>query len=196
MKVYIGPYRDWIGPYQIAEKIFFWVDRTGIYAEDPPIYSRWDYRAEEKFANWLDSIEWLNKLCGWINSKNERKIDIRIDKYDTWSLDHTLALIAHPLLVQLRDTNHGFFCPDKEDVPHIGLGEETDFGHSDTLAEERYKWVMDELVWTFEQLKNDNDYELFYTEKNGWDREAMNAHNERIKNGLRLFGKYYRTLWD
>ena len=28
------------------------------------------------------------------------------------------------------------------------------------------------------------------------DHEGLDAHNERIKNGLRLFGKYYRTLWD
>ena len=27
MKVYIGPYTNWVGPYQIAEKILFWMDR-------------------------------------------------------------------------------------------------------------------------------------------------------------------------
>jgi len=27
MKVYIGPYVDWIGPYQIAEKILFWIPK-------------------------------------------------------------------------------------------------------------------------------------------------------------------------
>ena len=28
------------------------------------------------------------------------------------------------------------------------------------------------------------------------DWEAMKAHNKRIDNGTRLFGKYYRGLWD
>jgi hypothetical protein len=28
------------------------------------------------------------------------------------------------------------------------------------------------------------------------DHNGMNKHNERINNGLRLFGKYYRNLWD
>jgi hypothetical protein len=197
MKVYIGPYTRWIGPYQIADKIFFWVNKNGIYADDPPIFSRWDYKLHEKFGHWLADIEWLNNLCNWIESKKERKIKVRIDNYDTWSMDHTLAIIIHPMLVQLRECNHGYFTSDPEDVPSIGKGDEVDFGHNDSLAYERYKWIMDELIWTFDQLKNDNDYELFYKGKAGeWDREAMNAHHERIKNGLRLFGKYYRALWD
>jgi len=28
------------------------------------------------------------------------------------------------------------------------------------------------------------------------DREGLKAHNDRIDNGLKLFGKYFRTLWD
>ena len=28
------------------------------------------------------------------------------------------------------------------------------------------------------------------------DTVGLNAHNARIDNGLRLFGKYFRTLWD
>jgi len=34
MKVYIGPYKNWFGPYQLAEKLCFWVkpvtDKYGI----------------------------------------------------------------------------------------------------------------------------------------------------------------------
>jgi hypothetical protein len=190
MKVYIGPYRDYFGPYQIADKIFFWVNKNGIYADDPPIFSRWDYKLHEKFGDWLGEIQWLNDLCSWIESKKERKVKIRIDKYDTWSMDHTLALIIHPMLVQLNNTNHGFFCPDREDVPSIPDDDD------ETLVEQRYKWVMEEMIWAFENLKNDNDYELFYNKETGWDHEANQAHHDRIANALRLFGKYYRALWD
>jgi hypothetical protein len=56
---------------------------------------------------------------------------------------------------------------------------------------------MDELIWTFDQLINtERDIDLFYSEENGWDLEASNKYNDRIRNGLRLFGKYYRGLWD
>jgi hypothetical protein len=197
MKVYIGPYKNYVGPYQVAEKIFFWLDhRTISLDDDHPYQKRWDYRACEKLGDWL-ADSWVDSFCSWIQKKRgDQKINIRIDNYDTWSMDHTLALIVHPMLVQLRDTNHGFFLTDPEDVPHIGKGEETDHGYNDTLTQDRYNWVMDELVWTFERLKDNNDYELFYTEENGWDFPARDAHYARINNGLRLFGKYYRALWD
>jgi hypothetical protein len=105
-------------------------------------------------------------------------------------MDHTLALIIHPMLVQLNNTNHGFFCADREDVPSIPDDDD------ETLVEQRYKWIMEEMIWAFEHLKNDNDYELFYNKETGWDREAHQAHHDRIANALRLFGKYYRALWD
>jgi len=31
---------------------------------------------------------------------------------------------------------------------------------------------------------------------NKWDREGANAHQERMTNGFKLFGKYYENLWD
>jgi hypothetical protein len=196
MKVHIGPYTNYIGPYQIAEKIFFWLDRQGIWADDDPRFERWDYRACDKLGDWLDK-SWVAKICEWVDSKNQRKIKVRIDKHDTWSMDHTLALIVHPMLVQLRDTNHGYFFPDPEDVPHIGRGDGTDFGHSDTKAKERYDWIMDELVWTFGAIVDeDGDLQFYDKETHVWDIEGRKAHDERISNGLRLFGRYYRALWD
>ncbi len=38
---------------------------------------------------------------------NRRKINVEIDYYDTWSLDHTLAMIIYPALLQLKATKHG-----------------------------------------------------------------------------------------
>ena len=195
MKVNIGPYRDWIGPYQIASGIFFWVNRRGFFSDDPPIYNRWDYKAEEKLGDWLADRQWLCDFCNWIDSKKKRKIKIQIDPYDTWSMDHTLAMIIHPMLVQLKNTNHGYFSTDPEDAP--GIGVETDDPEEDaSFNHDRYNFVMDEMIWTFEQLKSDGtEFDLFY--KDGeWDTEGRNKYEERIKNGLRLFGKYYRGLWD
>jgi hypothetical protein len=196
MKVYIGPYTNYIGPYQLAEKIFFWIDHRAIlFDTDGVLENRWDVKACEKFGDWLDG-NWVGKFCRWLDSKKERKINIRIDSYDTWSMDHTLALIVHPMLVQLKECNHGYFSSDPEDAPAIGAGDETDHGGSDTLALDRYNWIMDELIWTFETLKSD-DYKSFYNEETDtYNLEGQQAHDERIRNGLRLFGKYYRALWD
>lgn len=191
MKVHIGPYREWIGPYQIADKIFFWVDHRYIPDEDPK-WERWDYKAHDKLGDWLADT-WVNDFCIWLDKFKKRKVDIKLDRYDTWSMDHTLALIIHPMLIQLRDTNHGYFSVDVEDTP-LEAGEPDENG-SDSKEEERYNWVMEELIWTFDQLAHKDDFEQFY--KDGvWDMKARDENEKRISNGLRLFGKYYRGLWD
>ena len=101
MKVYIGPYRSWIGTYQIANLL-----RYVGFSKD----TCW------KFGEWLDGT-WIGGLCSFIDDKKNRKIKIRIDKYDTWNMDHTLALIILPMLKQLKQRNHGFSYVDDEDVP-------------------------------------------------------------------------------
>jgi hypothetical protein len=193
MKINIGPYRDWIGPYQIANTIFFWVDKRAIDWDDEYL-KRWDAQACEKFGDWL-STTWVQNLCEWIDKFRTRKVKVQIDPYDTWSMDHTLSLIVHPMLVQLKANNHGYFSSDPEDAPEIGKGEETDYGGNDSLALDRYNWIMDEMIWTFDQLAHGDDM-MFYSEKDGWDLVRSEQYQKRIANGLRLFGKYYRSLWD
>lgn len=211
MKVSIGPYPDWIGPYQIADKIFFWLDRW----PEESLLERWDYRLHDKFGRWLADT-WVNDLCHWIHGKKKRKVDIRIDKYDTWSMDHTLSLIAIPMLKQLKDNKHGHPNPDVEDAPHIGKGDVNPNDITDSLASQRWDWIMGEMIWAHEQIVNESDHENYYVpyeedeevkttwflnekesrEMGRFDRERFDLYNKRIENGLRLFGKYYRSLWD
>ena len=85
---------------------------------------------------------------------------------------------------------------------------------------DRWDWVMGEMIWAFEQILDDDNEAQFWVESpeiddiGNWDtddqghkilkwkkegvldREALARHQERIANGLRLFGKYYRGLWD
>jgi len=198
MKVNIGSYHSYFGPYQIAEKVFFWINhREVLLGLDETLEHRWDVKACEKFGDWMSDRAWFVKFLNWIDSKKQRKIQVRIDPWDTWSMDHTLALIIHPMLVQLKAANHGYFSSDPEDAPSIGAGDETDYGASDTRAFDRYNWIMDEMIWTFDTLKTDRDHELFFNEETGeYNFEGQKEHDERMKNGLRLFGKYFRALWD
>ena len=142
MKVYIGPYRNWIGPYQIAEKILFWLDK-----ENDRVFN---------LGERLARITWLCKFCEWVDSKKKRKIQIRIDKYDTWNMDNTLALIALPMLKQLRNTKHGAPWTDDEDVPeHLrstaAEPKENEY-HTDSNHFKRWNWIMDEMIWAFEMV--------------------------------------------
>jgi len=146
----------------------------------------------------------------------ERDIDIVIHKYDTWNMDHTLALIILPMLKQLKETKHGSPSVDMTDVPqHLRVNdingkEYWSDGHTDEKFHERWNYVLDEMIWAFEQIVDENSEEQFYchppydpndsleetVRKIDVDLEGLNDYHNRIDNGTRLFGKYYRSLWD
>lgn len=190
MKVYIGPYKNWFGPYQLAEKIFFWMNK-----EDDRI---------DKLGDRLAKITPLCRFFDWFHEKNERKIKIRIDEYDTWNMDHTLALITLPMLKKLRASKHGAPFVDDEDVPeHLrstaAKPKENEWDTDDNHYL-RWDWAMDEMIYAFEkQLDDDWDMEIYKRGTEGWTEEKLSERKEiqkRISNGFRLFGKYYQALWD
>ena len=233
MKVYLGKYVNWVGPYQIADKIFFWVEKY----PSKELEQRWDFKLHDRFGTWLAST-WVNTVCKWIDSKKKRKIKIHIDYYDVWSMDHTLAPIILPMLKQLKATKHGSGYIDFEDVPeHMRTTEYEDydeqkcfeFYHEDVEkrkydVHDRFEWALDEMIFAFEHLVDDSWeekyssgvwdtyseackfdeegnptlYEMKYgpnhTRETDWD--GLKAEWDRVDNGLRLFGKYFRTLWD
>jgi len=107
----------------------------------------------------------------------EREIDIKIDDYDTWSMDSTLAFIIVPMLKQLRETKHGNTMVDNEDLPvHLRHDNWTTdeaqqydlFADSDydklvwDSYEPRWNYVLDEMIWAFEQV-NSNWESQFYS---------------------------------
>ena len=129
-----------------------------------------------------------------------RKEEISIHDYDTWNMDHTLALIALPMLKQLKATKHGVPYLDYEDMPeHLQfIRREYDSraigdlfngtGYNDDEFQrqvEVWDWMIDEMIWAMEQVI-DNDIKYI----------GDTEHHDRIDNGLKLFGKYYRSLWD
>ena len=135
----------------------------------------------------------------WFDRRTQ-KVKVRIDRWDTWSMDHTLAPIILPMLVQLKVTKHGAPFVDLKDVPKELHGKkltkkQKENGEIDDKHFERWDWVLDEMIHAFEQ-KNKDDWQSYYYEYNKWDMEGMKAEQERISNGFRLFGKYYESLWD
>ena len=202
MKVKIGPYKDWIGPYQIAEKLLFWMDKA-----DDRIDSLGEWLAKDKNGD----KSRFSRFCDWFHGKKKRKIEIHIDEYDTWNMDHTLALITLPMLKQLRATKHGAPFVDDEDVPeHLrSTAAEPKENKWDTDSNhfKRWDWVMDEMIYAFTmkigQSSDDEDddwnTQIYMREPQGWNDaklEEAKIIQDRISNGFRLFGKYYRALWD
>lgn len=198
MKVFIGKYPNWFGPYQLAEL----TTKLGVSKDKA-----------HQWGEWL-SETWLGDFLQWMHEKNKRRVYVKIDKYDTWSMDHTLSLLILPMLKQLRATKHGAPCVDDEDVPELLRSttappkeKEWDI---DGNHFHRWNWVMDEMIWAFEQMVDDESTEQFYDHsevnkddsleeqinKIKIDYAGIQVHEDRMKNGFRLFGKYYRGLWD
>ena len=166
MRVKIGPYRSWIGPYQIAEALCFWAKKE---TDEYGFKHKPDW--VHNFGSWLaggdDKESKLMKLCQWIESKRKRTIKVHIDRWDTWSMDHTLAHIVLPMLKQLKETKHGAPYVDDEDVPEElrSTNAEPKENEYDTDSNhfKRWDWVMDEMIFAFECELDDSWEDKFRT---------------------------------
>ena len=92
---------------------------------------------------------------------------VKIDRYDTWSMDSTLSPIILPMLRQLKKDKHGAPFVDDEDVPeHLrsttAPPKENDWD-TDANHFARWDWVMDEMIFAFE-CKVDNSWEDAFRE--------------------------------
>lgn len=143
-----------------------------------------------------------------------RTVKIVIDPYDTWNMDHTLALIIVPMLKQLKATKHGSPFVDDEYVPeHLrstaAPPKENEWDVDDNHFK-RWDYVLDEMIWAMEQIVDFGGNDKFYdhSEVNEeadlmeqiaqikCDYVALDAHNKRIANGTKLFGIFFQSLWD
>jgi hypothetical protein len=219
LKIYISKYRDhWLSPYTILEKVFFWRE---IDYDEPKI---------EKWSNRLEPIcQALQKFLDFVHPKIDY---VKLDYWDTWSMDHTLAHIVSPMLKQLKDTKHGAPFVDDGDVPDelkstSAPPKENEYD-TDANHFKRWDWVLDEMIFAFDSKLTDwqekyssghidtvwvpvdaegkelpnKENSKYFKMKDGpshtykCDYDAMEVEQKRIKNGFRLFGKYYEALWD
>ncbi len=244
MKVYISNYRNhWYSPYTWIDYAFFWTDWSKCSRNRHAIIN------DEKY---IEHPEWVDKVTDFLTPIShgiQTVLDkihppikyVKIDRWDTWSMDHTLAHIILPMLKQLRDTKHGSPMVDIEDVPEYMRTTTTedwdsqkvfDFYNEDVSGgydiHKRWDWVLNEMIFAFEHIVDDTWKESFSSgeidmtwtpvDKDGnevpkgehsfyqmghgpkhtyvCDYDGMQKVEDRIKNGLRLFGKYYSGLWD
>ena len=115
------------------------------------------------------------------------------------------------MLQLLVETKQGAPWVDDEDVtdelkstsaPPKENDWDTDANHF-----KRWDYVINEMLWAFEQKARDDwegdYYEYDYSSTNTglgikflWeDKDGSVAHQKRMTNGFRLFGKYFENLW-
>lgn len=233
MKVYIGPHKGWFGPYQLADAICWWARKTPDEYGDL-VKPRWVHHFGEWLAHgsvepeptpertsktWLDRRArpktWLYRVLLWIHSRRERRIRVRIDPWDAWSGDRTLAIIALPLLQRIKETKLGVPLVHEEDFPeHLEASEEN--------RAEAWNWILDEIIFALTSIVDDSwegsfasgetdlvseveewkdgrplTYRITHGPRHTYkvDFEGRERYQQRIDRGLILFGKYFRSLW-
>ena len=217
MRGWTSKYRNhWISPYIILTNICFWEkDKDKIYnLKDDPAnpYEPW--------------VKVLDPICkAWqkfLDLVHPRIEYIKLDRWDTWSFDHTMAEIILPGLKQLKETKHGAPFVDDKDVPKELRSTNADPKENewdiDSNHFKRWDYVLDEMIWAFEQKVNDNadskffDHSAYESSKVGtdewfndmtagvsktkYDRKGHAKWQARKANGFRLMGKYFEALWD
>jgi hypothetical protein len=237
VRIRIGPYKNFFGPYDLAELIMFWVkkepDEFGIPRAADRVHNFGEWLAhgsvepeaevgEVRGFNRDRPVTWLYRFLLWIDSFRKRRVDIHIDRWDTWSMDHTLAEIVLPMLRQLKATKHGSPLVADEDVPeHLrstAAPPRENEWDIDAFHHDRWDWVMSEMIFAFDSKVNEGWKEQFHSGRTDWqsvkredgmyemvdgpehtakfDAEGYQAYQARITNGFRLFGKYFECLWD
>ena len=209
MKIFLGNYNDYIGPYQLAQKLLFWKDKNSSQVNDLGHFLKHGYvlseeekreEDEKNFSSFFTFIDFLenenkkpstklNDFCEWVYSKLKRIEFVHIDKYDTWNMDHSLAKIIHPMLLKLKETKQGSPNVDLEDVPEYLRPSDSQYnyyeeGKLDIYFHDRWDYVVDTMIYAFNAISKQLDEGDDYYEP------------ETIKEGLRLFGKYYQDLWS
>ena len=160
MKIYINNYRNhWISPYTILEKVCFW-------EKDRDVFYNHEDKPDHKYEKWLKV---LTPICGAIMRFLDfvhPKIDyVKIDRWDTWSMDHTLGKIILPMLKQLKETTHGAPFVDDEDVPEelkstSAPPKENEYD-TDANHFKRWDWALDEMIFAFEHKLDDSWQDAF-----------------------------------
>ena len=168
MKVYLSKPRDhWISPYTMLDYAFWWTDWSKC-SRDNSIESALDKNRKyierpDWCEKWSDRLEPVSKAIMWIWDLVHPEIKaIKIDYWDTWSMDHTLSPIILPMLRQLNEVKHGSPLVDDEDVPDelkstAAAPKENDWD-TDSNHFKRWDWVMSEMIFAFE-CKVDDSWE-------------------------------------
>lgn len=139
----------------------------------------------------IPGYDYGESLNGMYNNwKESKRINVKIDRWDTYSMDSTLTYIILPMLKQLRSELNGAPFTDFEDADaefHPSIEDlerkKVQPGWTDPNFYKRWENIIDKMIEAFEIHQRDDV--LF---QNDADRVKRDE-------GLRLFSKYYINLW-
>jgi hypothetical protein len=148
-----------VSPYTILKAVCFWEKDDGVF------YNHEDIPGH-KYDKW---VNFLNPFCvAWskfLDFVHPQINYVKIDSYDTWNMDSTLADIILPMLKQLQKDKHGAPFVDDGDVPEelkstSAPPKENEYDTDDNHFK-RWDYVLNEMIFAFECKVDDTWQEKF-----------------------------------
>ena len=161
---------------------------------------------------WYRTIDCLDDIfrgrkIRWFIQRRRRGFDAR----ELWSLDYTIAKYIYPRLQAFnnlnKSTNASCFFEDPEKIDHSD--EEWEVAkNNQSDAYDKMEQAFFYIINDDEHLEMDTgiDYDKYpdlkeayqNIDKDKWElyKEEMDRRTKVIEEGLEMFAKYFRTLWD
>ena len=199
MKIYLSkPRNHWISPYTMLDYAFFWTDWSKCSRDRSIRLSLEEERDYVEHPEWVD--RWADRLAPvsqaiqWVLDRVHPEVKIiKIDRWDSWSMDHTLSPIILPMLKQLKATKHGSPFVDDEDVPeHLrstAAPPKENEWDTDDNHHKRWDWAMDEMIFAFECKVDDSWEDQFRSGDHDMVWTPVDADGNVVPKGEH---KYYR----
>ena len=104
-----------------------------------------------------------------------------------YDLDITIAKFVLPRLIKFKEKKRSVPCLLDDD------GNIMDLNIADKLWDE----YLNKMIWSFEQIINDSSPSVDWCKEYGKDLIAeTQSWNDQVQEGLDLFARHFRNLWD
>jgi hypothetical protein len=225
-------FKPWVGPYQVARAIFFWVpeetDEYGLRHSPRFVHNFGHFLAhgrfpveptpESPYKESFDRLSWFGRFLQWVYDKAPEPRRVKIEKHDLFCVSYTIAVVMVPLLEKLLESEEiNQFEVDDADLPPDlqSNGAEWDY----QVNRERVKYVIEQMLFSFRAMIDEPCFMegeidvrskaiewddcgkvVLYEIEHGPNHtakhndELQEKHNEKVKHGFRLFGKYFQHL--
>jgi hypothetical protein len=167
----------------MLKNVCFWEKDTDVFYEDGGVY--------EKITHVLVPV---SKAIQWILNLIYPEINyVKIDRWDTWSMDNTLADIILPMLRQLKKSQHGGPYVDDADVPYeLKSINDSPYVKKYSIDEKlhfaRWDYILDQMIFAFECKVDDSWEDLFRSgehdiknEPSAWDENGKVTMYQMVK---------------
>lgn len=201
MKVYLSNYRHhWFSPYALFDHLFFWTKWSKCHRDQS---LAWALSNSEDESTWTDRPDWVEKWHDRLAPLSvaiqktldliHPKIDyVKVDYWDTWNMDDSLAQIILPLLRQLHARSHGAPFVDDEDVPDelksTSAPPKENEWDTDQNHFKRWHWVLEEMIFAYESKLDESWKKAF--QSGSFDKISVpidHAGNKVPKKQAKLF---------